>query len=146
MRTDVIKFPSELTNDVAELQSGSICIKTLYHSRNAGRPKSNKGHNELSSFSQMLCRMESWDDLCPPMWPNEGLWLSLAPQGFYDAINAYGLLPLIINLDKATQSHTKAFVQTVYGVTGPIVVGGFTKQGGLLSPLKPTMTTSLDHP
>ena len=52
MRTDVIKFHSELTNDMAELQFGSICIKTLYHSRNTGRHKSrssNEGHNELST-------------------------------------------------------------------------------------------------
>ena len=34
----------------------------------------------------------------------------LALQEFYDAIDAYGLLPSIINLDKATQSHTKVFV------------------------------------
>ena len=34
----------------------------------------------------------------------------LPPQGFYDAIDAYGLLPSIINLDKAAQSHTKVFV------------------------------------
>ena len=46
----------------------------------------------------------------------------LAPQGFYDAIDAYGLPPSIIDLDKATQSHTKVFVQTAYGVTVPIVM------------------------
>ena len=34
----------------------------------------------------------------------------LAPQGFYDAIDAYGLPPSIIDLDKAAQSHTKIFV------------------------------------
>ena len=34
----------------------------------------------------------------------------LALQGFYDAIDAYGLPPSIIDLDKATQSHTKVFV------------------------------------
>ena len=64
----------------------------------------------------------------------------LTLQGFYDAIDAYSLPPSIINLDKAAQSHTKAFVQTAYGVTGPIVVDGLTKQGGPLSPLKSTMT------
>ena len=79
VRTDVIKFPSELANDMAELQSGSICIKTLYHSRNTGHHKSrssNLGHNELSSFSQMLHGIESSDSLHPPMCPNEGLRLS----------------------------------------------------------------------
>ena len=34
----------------------------------------------------------------------------LTLQGFYDAIDAYGLPPSIINLDKAAQSHTKVFV------------------------------------
>ena len=34
----------------------------------------------------------------------------LTLQVFYDAIDAYGLLPSIIDLDKATQSHTKVFV------------------------------------
>ena len=69
----------------------------------------------------------------------------LALQGFYDAIDAYGLPPSIIDLDKAAQSHTKVFVWTAYRVTGPIVVDRLTKQGGPLSPLKSTMTTSLGH-
>ena len=34
----------------------------------------------------------------------------LTLQGFYDAIDAYGLPPSIIDLDKAAQSHTKVFV------------------------------------
>ena len=34
----------------------------------------------------------------------------LALQGFYDANDAYGLPPSIIDLDKAAQSHTKVFV------------------------------------
>ena len=35
--------------------------------------------------------------------------------------------------------------QTAYGLTDPILVSGVTKQGGPLSPLKSTLTTSLGH-
>jgi hypothetical protein len=69
----------------------------------------------------------------------------LHPQGFYDAITAYGLLNEIIELDRAAQRDTKVFIRMAYGTTGPIVINGVTKQGGLLSPLKSTMTTSLGH-
>jgi hypothetical protein len=69
----------------------------------------------------------------------------LHPQGFYDAITAYGLPPEIIKLDRAAQKDTKVFIRTAYGITGPMVINGVTKQGGLLSPLKSTMTTSLGH-
>src|ERR1700683_808051 len=69
----------------------------------------------------------------------------LHPQGFYDAITAYGLPPEIIELDKAAQKDTKVFIRTAYGTTGPIVINGVTKQGGPLSPIKSTMTTSLGH-
>jgi hypothetical protein len=69
----------------------------------------------------------------------------LHPQGFYDAIIAYGLPLEIIKLDRAAQKETKVFIRTAYGTTGPIVLNGVTKQGGPLSPLKSTMTTSLGH-
>jgi hypothetical protein len=69
----------------------------------------------------------------------------LHPQGFYDAIIAYGLPPEIIKLDKAAQKDTKVLIRTAYGTTGPIVLNGVTKQGGPLSPIKSTMTTSLGH-
>jgi hypothetical protein len=48
-------------------------------------------------------------------------------------------------LDRAAQIGTKVFIQTAYGTMCPIVINGVTKQGGPLSPLKSTMTTSLDH-
>lgn len=69
----------------------------------------------------------------------------LAPQGFYDAIDAYGFPSSIIELDKAAQSNTTVHVRTARGVTGPITVDGLTRQGEPLSPLKSTMTTSLGH-
>src|SRR5882762_492695 len=68
-----------------------------------------------------------------------------APSGFYDALKAYGLPDAIRDLDKAAQTQTKAFIRTAYGITGPIVIDGLTKQGGPLSPIKSTLTTSLGH-
>jgi hypothetical protein len=69
----------------------------------------------------------------------------LHPQGFYDVITAYGLPTDIIELDEAAQKDTKVFIRTTYGTTGPIIINGVTKQGGPLSPIKLTMTTSLGH-
>ncbi|KJA27645.1 hypothetical protein HYPSUDRAFT_130807 [Hypholoma sublateritium FD-334 SS-4] len=69
----------------------------------------------------------------------------LAPQGFYDAISAYGLPDAIADLDRAAQTDTRCFIRTAYGITDPIIVTGVTKQGGPLSPLKSTFTTSLGH-
>ena len=69
----------------------------------------------------------------------------LSPEGFYDAVRAYGLPESIINLDYAAQHQTKCYIRTAYGVTDPIVVSGLNKQGGAASPLKSTFTTSLGH-
>jgi hypothetical protein len=54
----------------------------------------------------------------------------LHPQGFYNAIIANGLPMEIIELDKAAQKNTKVFIQTAYGITGPIIINGVTKQRG----------------
>jgi hypothetical protein len=69
----------------------------------------------------------------------------LAPEGFYDAISAYGLPDAIIDIDKAAQTNTKVFIRTAHGLTEPIIVSGVAKQGGPISPLKSTLTTSLGH-
>ena len=69
----------------------------------------------------------------------------LAPEGFYDAISAYGLPTAIIDIDKAAQTNTKVFIRTAHGLTEPIIVSGVAKQGGPISPLKSTLTTSLGH-
>ncbi|KAJ7837615.1 hypothetical protein B0H13DRAFT_1733192 [Mycena leptocephala] len=69
----------------------------------------------------------------------------LSPQGFYDAVLAYGLPQSIIHLDRAAQSETQCRIRTFYGPTSPIVVSGVTKQGGPASPLKAIYTTSLGH-
>jgi hypothetical protein len=69
----------------------------------------------------------------------------LAPEGFHDAIRSYGLPESIIDIDKAAQKDTKCFIRTAYGVTVPIVVSDVNKQGGPLSPIKSTFTTSLGH-
>ncbi|KAF8964936.1 hypothetical protein BDZ97DRAFT_1659533 [Flammula alnicola] len=67
----------------------------------------------------------------------------LEPQGFYDALEAYGLPSTISDLDRSSQENVPYCVKTAYGFTEPFVVNGVTKQGGSLSPLKCTLTTSL---
>ncbi|PPQ63162.1 hypothetical protein CVT24_005802 [Panaeolus cyanescens] len=67
----------------------------------------------------------------------------LEPQGFYDAIEAYGLPSSIIDLDRSSQERVPYRVKTAYGFTPSFVVNGVTKQGGSLSPIKCTLTTSL---
>jgi hypothetical protein len=67
----------------------------------------------------------------------------LEPQGFYDALEAYGFPCAIADLDCSTQSNVPYAVKTAYGFTDRFVVNGITKQGGSLSPLKCTLTTSL---
>jgi hypothetical protein len=69
----------------------------------------------------------------------------LAPEGFYDALSAYGLPSAIIDIDKAAQTDTKVFIRTAHGLTDPIFVSGVAKQGGPISPLKSMLTTSLGH-
>ncbi|KAF9530624.1 hypothetical protein CPB83DRAFT_763031, partial [Crepidotus variabilis] len=69
----------------------------------------------------------------------------LSPDGFYDAVRAYGLPEAIISLDTDAQTQTRCFIRTAYGITKPITVSGVNKQGGALSPLKSTFTTSMGH-
>ncbi|KZV99524.1 hypothetical protein EXIGLDRAFT_640506 [Exidia glandulosa HHB12029] len=69
----------------------------------------------------------------------------LAPEGFYDAVRAYGLPESIIKLDQSAQARNRCFIRTAYGFTDPIVVDGVTKQGASLSPTKSAFTTSLGH-
>ncbi|KAF5379366.1 hypothetical protein D9615_006585 [Tricholomella constricta] len=67
----------------------------------------------------------------------------LEPAGFYDALDAYHLPPSISLLDASSQEEVPYRVKTAYGLTDVFVVDGVTKQGGSLSPLKCTITTSL---
>ncbi|KAH6902105.1 hypothetical protein BKA70DRAFT_1113294 [Coprinopsis sp. MPI-PUGE-AT-0042] len=67
----------------------------------------------------------------------------LEPQGFYDAINAYGLPSTIIDLDRSAQSNVPYSIKTAYGLSPSFIVNDVTKQGGPLSPLKCSLTTSL---
>jgi hypothetical protein len=50
----------------------------------------------------------------------------LAPQGSYDAVEVYGLPHAIIDLDKATQHCTKAFICTTFGTTSLIIIDDLT--------------------
>ena len=69
----------------------------------------------------------------------------LSPQGFYDAVCAYGLPPELIKLDSSAQTNVPYSIRTAFGLTDTLTVSGVTKQGGPLSPLKSTLTTSLGH-
>ena len=69
----------------------------------------------------------------------------LLPSGFYDTMKGYGFPDSIRKLDEAAQTQTKAFIHTAFGTTGPIIIDGLTKQGGPLSPIQSTQTTSLGH-
>ncbi|KAJ7602521.1 hypothetical protein B0H17DRAFT_1222767 [Mycena rosella] len=69
----------------------------------------------------------------------------LALQGMYNAVQAYSLPSTISNLDRAVQTDTRCFIRTAYSSTEPIVITGVTKQGGSLSLVKSTLTTSLGH-
>ncbi|KZV74808.1 hypothetical protein PENSPDRAFT_542609, partial [Peniophora sp. CONT] len=67
----------------------------------------------------------------------------LHPSGFYDALGAYGLPSSIADLDRSMQDNVPYRARTAYGLTDSFIVSGVTKQGGPLSPLKCTMTSSL---
>lgn len=51
----------------------------------------------------------------------------------------------MIDIDKAAHKEMKCFIWTAYRVTVPIIVSDVNKQGGPLSPIKSTFTTSLGH-
>ncbi|KAJ8089853.1 hypothetical protein PM082_018430 [Marasmius tenuissimus] len=69
----------------------------------------------------------------------------LEPDGFYDAITAYGLPQSIIEFDRSSQAGVLYRVKSAYGFTDPFVVNGLTRQGGPGSPLKFTLTSSLGN-
>ncbi|KAF9027241.1 hypothetical protein BDZ89DRAFT_883338, partial [Hymenopellis radicata] len=69
----------------------------------------------------------------------------LEPEGFYDAIHAYGLPNSIADFDRSAQDNVPYRVKTFYGLTPEFVISGVTKQGGPLSPLKCTLTSSLGN-
>ncbi|THH12593.1 hypothetical protein EW146_g7553 [Bondarzewia mesenterica] len=69
----------------------------------------------------------------------------LEPDGFYNAIRAYGLPSSLIEFDRSAQLNVPYRIKTAYGFTDTITVSGVTKQGGPLSPLKSTLTTSLGN-
>ena len=59
-----------------------------------------------------------------------------SPEGFHDAIRAYGLPTSIIGL-------ATCWARTAYGLTKLFIINGLTKQGGNLSPCKCVLTASL---
>ena len=69
----------------------------------------------------------------------------LEPEGFYDTVQAYGLPHAIIDLDRSSQQDVPYHIKTAFGFTDTFIVNGVTKQGGSLSPLKCTLTTSMGN-
>lgn len=67
----------------------------------------------------------------------------MEPEGFYDAVLAYGLLPSLIDLDRSAQYNVPCQVKTVQGLTPPFLISRVTQQGGSFSPMKSTLTTSM---
>ncbi|KAI0369227.1 hypothetical protein BV20DRAFT_1053297 [Pilatotrama ljubarskyi] len=67
----------------------------------------------------------------------------LEPEGFYDAVQAYGLPRALADLDRSAQHCVPYQVKTAYGLTTSFTVSGVTQQGGPFSPLKSTLTTSM---
>ncbi|TFK86682.1 hypothetical protein K466DRAFT_473922, partial [Polyporus arcularius HHB13444] len=67
----------------------------------------------------------------------------LEPEGFYDAVRAYGLPESLIALDQSAQHNVPCQVKTVHGLTQTFTLSGVTQQGGPFSPLKSTLTTSM---
>ena len=105
-----------------------------------------QAHDLLSFFSQL----EAWSNrhhvpLCALRRDQMKGFDRLEPEGFYDAVQAYGLLDTIINFDLSAQTDVPYQVKTAFGLTDTFSVSGVTKQGGPLSPLKSTLTTSLGN-
>ncbi|KAI0072126.1 hypothetical protein K474DRAFT_1605738 [Panus rudis PR-1116 ss-1] len=69
----------------------------------------------------------------------------LEPEGFYDAVTAYGLPHELILLDQSAQADVPYRVKTSCGLTDVFTLSGITKQGGPFSPLKSTLTTSMGN-
>lgn len=69
----------------------------------------------------------------------------LEPDGFYDAVQAYGLPLAIINLNRSSQEDVPYCIKLAFGFTNTFIVNGVTKQGGSLSPLQCTLTTSMGN-
>ncbi|KAF5382054.1 hypothetical protein D9615_004273 [Tricholomella constricta] len=102
-------------------------------------------HRDLLSFLaqvQMWARREQIPLFAIQRDQKKGFDM-LEPEGFYDALAAYHLPSSIALLDASAQREVPYQVKTAYGLTDTFIVDGVTKQGGSISPLKCTITTSL---
>lgn len=62
-----------------------------------------------------------------------------------DLTSLFAQIEQLIQLDISAQTNVPYSFRTAYGLTDPLLISGVTKQGGPLSPLKSTLTTSLGH-
>ncbi|GBE81774.1 hypothetical protein SCP_0401470 [Sparassis crispa] len=102
---------------------------------------------DLTSF---LSQLECWSNrTCTPLYilrhDQQKGFDHLEPQGFYDAVTVYGLPSSLVQFDISAQSDVPYRIKTAFGLTEPIVISGVTKQGGPVSSLKSTLTTSLGN-
>ncbi len=99
-------------------------------------------------LTSLLAQLETWADRTKtPLYTvrrdQKKGFDRLEPQGFYDAIMAYGLPSSIIDFDVSAQSDVPYRIKTFHGLTDTLTISGITKQGGPLSPIKCTLTSSL---
>ncbi|RDX46496.1 hypothetical protein OH76DRAFT_1558338 [Lentinus brumalis] len=94
-------------------------------------------HHPLPNSLEVRASYDPYDIHAGPRLPCS------EPEGFYDAVRAYGLPLSLIDLDKSAQDNVPYQVKTVHGLTEPFTLSGITQQGGPFSPLKSTLTTSM---
>ncbi|GBE80306.1 hypothetical protein SCP_0300210 [Sparassis crispa] len=102
---------------------------------------------DLTSF---LAQLEAWlNRMHTPLYilcrDQQKGFDHLEPQGFYDAVTAYGLPITLIQFDISAQSDVPYQVKTAHGFTEPLIISDVTKQGGPISPMKSTLMTSLGN-
>ncbi|SJL12775.1 uncharacterized protein ARMOST_16206 [Armillaria ostoyae] len=104
------------------------------------------GH-DLTSF---LAQLESWSNCTHTL-----LYIlhhdqckgfdRLEPEGFYNAVQAYGLPSALIDFDISAQTDVSHCAKIFFRFTDTFVLNGVMKQGSSLSPIKCTITGSMGN-
>jgi hypothetical protein len=146
-RTGFLKLPCKLTYDMAKPMPYSISAeKNILPDTQVAAQPGVQTRDLMSYLAGIKCWANRHKQTVYAIQRDQMKGFDyLSPNGFYDAIRAYGLPDDIIKLDTAAQDQVRCFIQTAYGATDPITVSGVSKQGGPVSPLKSTFTTSMGH-
>ena len=103
-----------------------------------------QGRDLMSFLSQLhLWAVQADLPLFVLKWDQQKGFDFLAPEGFYDAVLAYGLPLEIAQLDHSYQMDVQCQICTAYGNTDSFLINGVTRQGGPLSPFKSTLRSLL---